>query len=579
MEPPSQPPSRLRSRLLLLVAAALCVCFARLSSAPIWILNEAREGIYARAMLASGDFVLPVVENHVENGVTIPDKPPLLHWIDCSERWVRSLLSGQDTSGPALARAFDVFDLRFASALAAIVCVLGVFLLGRSLVGERAAWLAGFVLLASAQFEHQSHFGRVDMCLAACVACATLLLGQALVHGSRRALLGAAVFSALAVLSKGPLGLVLPATAGASYLAWRSLRERGLSWAPRLPWVRAALVWALVALPWYLVAWRQGGSDFVHSQLLNENVAQFGGGNGRMSWSTYVGPWLTDTFPWNLIALFGLWRARRGGGEGARFASAWWLSLLLLFQLAAYKRRAYLLPAVPAEALLAGFALDGWLLRARELEARWGRLALATAAGACLGALAGGWLRSQGHALRVSHVELVPTEQFVGCASLGALLGALTVLVLGLRERRPLAALAALFVACIAGVSGAVPIERSARARAARIPELVRSVEHELPPGAAVTLVGLGNDPSMVLLFEAREPGRWHVVPDADPLPRHFPRGWYLATTSVAQPLLAQSSDGCGSWREVWRARLSERDNPRDVVLLERLGPQRMSSR
>src|SRR5260221_11404222 len=116
MQRAAPPWFRRHQRPIVLIAAALFVCFARLGAAPIWVLNEAREGLYARAMLATGDFVLPNVPNHVENGATIPDKPPLLHWLDGGERWARSLLGGQATSGRALAQAFDVFDLRFGSA-------------------------------------------------------------------------------------------------------------------------------------------------------------------------------------------------------------------------------------------------------------------------------------------------------------------------------------------------------------------------------------------------------------------------------------------------------------------------------
>ena len=63
-----------------LVAWALVACFNRLGEAPVFITNEAREGVYVRAMLASENFVAPPLSNHLENGEWIPDKPPLFHW-------------------------------------------------------------------------------------------------------------------------------------------------------------------------------------------------------------------------------------------------------------------------------------------------------------------------------------------------------------------------------------------------------------------------------------------------------------------------------------------------------------------
>jgi 4-amino-4-deoxy-L-arabinose transferase-like glycosyltransferase len=553
-----------------LALAAVCVCFARLGSERIWILNEAREGLFARSMLESGNFVLPQVSNHVENGVRIPDKPPLLHWIDDGERWLRSLPRGA-TSGRELARDFDVFDLRFGSALAGVVCVLALYLLGRGLLGQRAALLGALTLLGCAQFQHQSHFGRVDMCLTTCVTLALLCAGRALLRPSRAALLWAAVASGFAVLAKGPLGLVLPAVAVGSYMVLRSLRERGAGWSPRLPWLRALLVWALVALPWYLCAWKIGGQDFVRSQLLNENVAQFGGANGRMEWTTYLGPWLTDTFPWNLIALAGVWRAWRERHEGALFASVWWISCLFVFQVAAYKRRAYLLPAVPAEALLAGFALDGWLARARAAGLAGKRLAALASGGAVLGAALGAWFDEHGPQLRVSGAEGGAFDSVLGCAAIGVVLGSIAALVLALREGRRAAALAALLLASSAAASGVLPVEGIARARAAGIPEFARRIEAELPDGATITLIGVGDDPSMVLLFAVREPWRWSVVPDAaPPLAEHAP-GWYLVTQREAAALAAGAQKNGESWREVLRGELRERGNRRDLVLLERM--------
>ena len=64
-----------------LLVWALVTGFLRVGAAPVYIQNEAREGVYARAMLDTGNFVLPAVPNHVENGEIIPDKPPLTHWL------------------------------------------------------------------------------------------------------------------------------------------------------------------------------------------------------------------------------------------------------------------------------------------------------------------------------------------------------------------------------------------------------------------------------------------------------------------------------------------------------------------
>jgi len=89
-----------------LILWATLACFNRLGEPPVYTANEAREGVYVRSMLASGDFVAPAVANHLENGETVPDKPPLFHWIAAAATWARALATeGQSLGGADLAGA------------------------------------------------------------------------------------------------------------------------------------------------------------------------------------------------------------------------------------------------------------------------------------------------------------------------------------------------------------------------------------------------------------------------------------------------------------------------------------------
>src|SRR5258705_4490912 len=143
-----------------LILAALVASFTRLGREPVFILNEAREGVYARAMIAKGNWVLPQVENHVENGELIPDKPPLFHWIAAAVTWLRAGISGTAAEGKlTVARTFDEWSLRAPSALAGCMTIVAILWLGAGLVGSRAALLAAAALIASWQFVNQSRYG------------------------------------------------------------------------------------------------------------------------------------------------------------------------------------------------------------------------------------------------------------------------------------------------------------------------------------------------------------------------------------------------------------------------------------
>jgi len=558
-----------------LVVWAIVACFARLGEAPVYILNEAREGVYVRAMLASGNFVLPPVANHVENGEIIPDKPPLFHWVSAASMFGRAIATGQSTSARALAARFDEWSLRFPSALAGCLAVLALATLGRRLVGDRGAVLAAAALLASWQFIHQARFGRVDMALATCLTIALLLLGRAVLDGSSAAMLIGAAWLGLAVLAKGPLAIVLVLSFLAPYAAirlydgsWRRLLE--------LPWVAGALIVAAVAVPWYAAAFVQGGAALLRSQLLNENLHQFGGGNGRMALLYYVVPWLTDSLPWNLLALIGAWQAWRTRHPGAIFCSLWWLSFLVFFELAAYKRRAYLLPALPAASLLAGWLLDRWLPPGRVLVASvakqlapWrGRLLIAFG----LALVAGALLPPAARSLKLLPYALGAADGAFLLTGLVVALVASLLLARAAMRRDAGLAVASLWGLLAAVFVGVVPTFETITALQASPKALIERIDAALPPGQPLTVRGVGDDPSLLLLLYASDPDRLTVIPERTPPPAEFPPGFYLFAEAEWQAVSGPASDADhGRWRELLRDELRERAGPIPLVLAERL--------
>jgi 4-amino-4-deoxy-L-arabinose transferase-like glycosyltransferase len=566
----------------LVVAAAALVIVGRLGTAPVYILNEAREGVYTRAMLELGDFVLPVVPNHVENGEHIPDKPPLLHWLSAALTAGRVwITTGRLPNRAAVAAAYDAWSLRLPSALAALLMLAVIAGVGRHLIGDRAALLGAATLLASWQFLHQARYGRVDMLFASCVTAATVLLGRALLDGSARALLLAAFAAGCAVLAKGPLGIALPALVGSAFVGVQAASGSPAARRRALPWAGAAALCAAVALPWYAAALHRGGMAVVRSQLFDENLAQFGGGNGRMSAFYYIQPWLLDSLPWNLLAVAGAWRAWRTRDPGARFCALWWSVVLAVFQISAYKRRAYLLPALPAGALLAGYWMDRWCaahgrsirgIARAAVPAWWRRAALVAGAAAGLGAAVGDtavvsrWL---GAAQSPFDGALAVGGAALAAAALGAAVAAWR------RSADPAAALVALGAALIAAFVGPVFAgEIVAAERVSPLP-LAERVAASLPAGESVTAVGVGDGPSLLLLFYLPDLTRLAVVPNGDAPPVPAPAGYYLlsATAAAAMGAAAESTgDESTGWRVLWRDTLRERGISVPLVFAQRRG-------
>src|SRR5262249_45796699 len=152
------------------------------------------------------------------------------------------------------------FAARFPSAVAALAAILMTYELGRRMFDCATGLLAGIVLASTALFCAAAHFANPDALLNAFTLLTLLLFWRSLV-GQRRAWSVAGGMSAgLAVLAKGPIGLVLPCAVMVLFLFWsRGLR---LLWDRRL--LAAGLAFALVALPWYVWVGVETKFAFLH---------------------------------------------------------------------------------------------------------------------------------------------------------------------------------------------------------------------------------------------------------------------------------------------------------------------------
>jgi 4-amino-4-deoxy-L-arabinose transferase-like glycosyltransferase len=176
---------------------------------------------------------------------------------------------------------------------------------------------------------------------------------------------------ALGVLTKGPIGAALPLLVVAPYAFWR--RRFRAVWPPL-----GIALFLLIVVPWVLAVERRA-PGFLRYALVTETWARLTSDELRRAeplW--YFVPFvLGGTFPWVLAAtvgaIEGAWRRRRAsrtmeqlGGKlaaataGARpalvFAVLWVAVPLLFLSLSQSKRPHYLLPVVPAFALLAAWA-------------------------------------------------------------------------------------------------------------------------------------------------------------------------------------------------------------------------------
>jgi 4-amino-4-deoxy-L-arabinose transferase-like glycosyltransferase len=332
-----------RRPLLFLAATCLVLFSFRIGQRDFWNPDEPRYAGISRAMLDSGDWLLL---HH--GGEVYTHKPPLLFW----------LVSAAARLGGGL----NETTARWVPCLAAVGCVLATYLLGVRLVGQRAAWFGALVLASSQRFFLEARWLHTDSLLALWVVLALAGAHRGL-SGQRAGWLAMYVSMGLACLTKGPIGLALPAAALLVYLASRKelgrLKECGAWWGIPLALSPAAT--------WLLAASRRAGFD--PWEVLGKQVVQrFQEGLHHPRPFYYYLIALPLAFlPWTLllpgVLIHALPRIQEKRRSELLFLYGWLVGGLALLSLSVEKRPSYLLPLFPALALLVGFFLDSYLTR------------------------------------------------------------------------------------------------------------------------------------------------------------------------------------------------------------------------
>ena len=328
----------------LLMAVVLAVWFLTLNIRHLLPSDEGRYAEIAREMFASGDWVTIRY-----NGLKYFEKPPFHLWMT------------------ALAyQAFGVGDwqARLWVAISGAAGLLLTMWAARRWYGDRVGWFTGLALLAAPTWNIGSHFNSLDMGVSGALAgvLAGFLLAQhpqASLQSRRRWMLFAWGAMALAVLTKGLIGLVLP---GLVLVVYSLVARDWVLWR-RLHIVSGTILFLLLTAPWFwLISTRN--PEFAQFFFIHEHWQRYTSSvhqRGAPWW--YFGPQLIAGFlPWlgltpRICALL------RNSGQAREFRpelllAVWAGAILVFFSLSGSKLPGYILPVFPALALLAALALD-----------------------------------------------------------------------------------------------------------------------------------------------------------------------------------------------------------------------------
>ncbi len=300
--------------------------------------DELRYAEVAREMRESGNAFLPTLNYEV-----YPDKPPLYFWF---------LALAQEGLGETTTAAL------LPSIFAGLLLLYVTFLLGRELYDEETGLLSAWICATSLLFLLVAQVVRMDLLFTLLITTALYLLFGRLKQeqDDRKRLYAGYLLIGLALITKGPVGLIVPILAFLPLLL-QGRREVLRRLAPG----RGILLVLLIPLLWLIPAAFFGGKGYITEILFHQSAGRLVHSFAHAKPFYYYFMIFPVLFlPWSpFLLLYGIPSIRAGLSSHRRsrmFLLSWVAGTLLFFSLVSGKIAIYLLPILPGLAILIGRA-------------------------------------------------------------------------------------------------------------------------------------------------------------------------------------------------------------------------------
>jgi 4-amino-4-deoxy-L-arabinose transferase-like glycosyltransferase len=336
---------------------------------------EDRWAVVAREMVSSGDYFHPTI-----NGIPYWDKPLLSYWMILPFAWIAGGVSEA--------------TMRLPSAIAGYLTVVLAFMIGRRLFGRKTGFWAGVILATSGMFTYWSRFGSADSLNVFFIWLAFWVFIAGAKDGKLRHVIGFYCVCALSAFIKGLIApavvisvagfyslvsaildvktgdSVRPAFKDALYLRFRWLASR--------QGAAGVLCGAVVFAALFFLPVLVTGSWQSAELMWRENITRFFEPFDHKE-PVYVYLWYSLMFflPWSIILLSAIWGAGKWAkGESGRLILLIAAGIFLFFTASGSRRSYYILPLLPALAIITAKSVTDWLgEKARQLNFTLGAVA------------------------------------------------------------------------------------------------------------------------------------------------------------------------------------------------------------
>ncbi len=321
--------------LLAICIASAILFFFNLQSRDFWAPDE---GDFAQIVKELEDnLVVP----HL-NGKPYGEKPPLFYYLNYLSAKVFSPIT-------------DEASMRIPTALSALFAAILLFLVVCRAFGDKEAALSALILISSPLYYWQARYLQLDMVFAVFVASSLLCFFRSYHQEGKTPYVFFYVLTALAFMTKGPLAVILIFPVVLIY-SWSRRDFRIFKGKATLIGV---CIFLLITVPWYLSVYIKEGFPYLQENVIRQNITRF-----FDAWSHkrpiyyYFTTLPLDFFPWSLFFPMGVYLAAKGwkSDHNMRFFLIWFLWMFLFFSLSSGKISKYMLPLLPAMALMAARA-------------------------------------------------------------------------------------------------------------------------------------------------------------------------------------------------------------------------------
>lgn len=322
--------------LITIIAITIYMSFFRLGSVTLFDVDEAVFAEATKEMVQSGNYITPTY-----NGENRYDKPILFYWLMAASYKVFGI---------------NEFAARFPSAASGFILSLAIFFFLRQFNSEKMAFYGVISLAISIYFFAYSHAAVTDMALTLFITLSLFSFYLSL-KKDRRYIYGLYIFSALAFLTKGLVGIVFPFGISIVYL----LITEGLLGIKKAFSVKGTAFFLITSTPWYIAQLAINGQEFIQQFFIKHHFMRYTGVISGHKGPIYyfIFTLIIGMFPWVVFLPGGIKgafkknpRIQTYNSKLNLFAFIWFAFIFVFFSFSITKLPNYILPAIPAVSIL-----------------------------------------------------------------------------------------------------------------------------------------------------------------------------------------------------------------------------------